>query len=98
MPPAFSALARAIDSKISFFASAASPQCWTEGVTSLAHLAGKGIFKEWDINNLFAQVYIDSESNTIAWNQNIDIDVLNLYLKIKNITFEQYQQLSYAPN
>ena len=68
----------------------------TEGVVSLKHLAGKGIFKDWDKNNLFAQVYIDTETNTIAWNKNIDIDVLNLYLKIKNITFEQYQQLSYA--
>ena len=70
----------------------------TEGVVSIAHLAGKGIFKEWDNNNLFSQVYINTETNAIAWNKNIDIDGLNLYLKIKNITFEQYQQLSYAPN
>lgn len=68
----------------------------TEGVVSLAHLVGKGIFKDWDKNSLFTQVYIDTETNTIAWNKNIDIDVLNLYLKIKNITFEHYQQLSYA--
>jgi hypothetical protein len=66
----------------------------TEGVVSLAHLAGKGIFKEWDSNNLFSRVYIDTETNAIAWNENIDIDALNLYLKIKNITFEQYQQMS----
>lgn len=70
----------------------------TEGVVSLAHLAGKGIFKEWDINNLFSRVYIDAETNAIAWNENIDIDALNLYLKIKNISFEEYQQMSYATN
>ena len=70
----------------------------TEGMISLMHLANKGIFKEWDSDNLFENVYIDKETNAIAWNDNIDIDALSLYLKIKNITFEQDQELNYAPN
>jgi hypothetical protein len=70
----------------------------TEGVVSLKHLAGNGIFKQWDENGLFNRVKIDPETDAIVWNESIDIDPLNLYLKIKGITFEQYQLRNHATN
>jgi hypothetical protein len=45
-------------------------------------LAHKGIFHDWDKNNLFNQVYID-DYGAIAWNENIDICPDNVYLQIK---------------
>jgi Protein of unknown function (DUF2442) len=70
----------------------------TEGVVGLEHLSGKGIFKQWDENNLFKKVKIDPETDAIVWNEFIDLDPLNLYFKIKGITFEQYQQRNHATN
>jgi hypothetical protein len=70
----------------------------TEGVADLSHLSKKGIFKQWDDNNLFNQVRIDSETDAIIWNENIDIDAINLYLKLKNITFEEFKKHHYATN
>jgi hypothetical protein len=70
----------------------------TEGIADLSHLSKKGIFKQWDDNNLFNQVRIDPETDAIVWNENIDIDALNLYLKIKNITFEEFKKHHYATN
>lgn len=68
----------------------------TEGVVSLSHLAGKGVFKEWDSNNLFSRVYIDAETNAIAWNENLDIDALNIYLKIRNSKKDWWDDLTPA--
>ncbi len=57
----------------------------TEGVADLSHLSKRGIFKQWDENNLFNQVRIDTETDAIIWNDRIDIDALNLYFRIKNM-------------
>ena len=70
----------------------------TEGVADLSHLSGKGVFKEWDENGLFYSVKIDPETDAIVWNDRIDIDALNLYLKIKNITFKEFKEHQYATN
>ena len=62
----------------------------TRGVYDLAHLAGKGIFKQWDTDNNFTNVFIDAESGTISWPGRIDLDTLNIYCKIKGITTDNY--------
>ncbi|WP_020597012.1 DUF2442 domain-containing protein [Spirosoma panaciterrae] len=69
----------------------------TTGLVDLSNLAGKGIFSAWDEDNLFSRPYIN-EMGTVAWNELIDIDLLNAYLTIKNTTFEAWKQdvLSHA--
>jgi len=70
------------------------------GTIDLNHLAHKGIFHEWDKNNLFRQVHID-DYGAIAWNDDIDICPDNVYLQLKGMTFEQWQQqnqMQYASN
>ena len=64
----------------------------------MSYLSKKDVFKQWDENNLFNQVKIDPEIDAIVWNDRIDIDALNLYLKIKNITFEKFKEYHYATN
>jgi len=66
----------------------------TQGTVDLKHLAHKGVFREWDKNNLFALVHI-GEGGAIAWNENIDICADNVYLKLKGITFDQWKQQNY---
>jgi hypothetical protein len=63
----------------------------TQGSVDLKHLAHKGVFREWDKNDLFALVHID-EYGAIAWNEDIDICPDNVYLQLKGITFEQWKQ------
>ena len=60
----------------------------TQGSVSLEHLAHKGVFRAWEKNNLFTLVHID-EGGAIAWNEDIDICPDNVYLQLKDITFEQ---------
>ncbi len=72
-----------------------------EGEISLQHLANKGLFKWWAENDNFSKVYIDSETNAVAWNEDLDIDTFNLYLQLKGIDFEEWQhqnQVAYASN
>ncbi|MES2764525.1 MAG: DUF2442 domain-containing protein [Bacteroidota bacterium] len=64
----------------------------TTGELDLSHLAGKGIFKQWDENNLFSHVYIDSETHAIAWNEEIEICPDALYFKILNRTFKDWKE------
>jgi hypothetical protein len=59
------------------------------GEIDLAYLKGKGVFEWWEKDNNFSKVHIDRLGN-VVWNENIDIDSLNCYLKITNQTFEQY--------
>ena len=61
------------------------------GVVNLSHLAQKGVFRDWDKGNLFAQVHI-GECGAIEWNENIDICPDNVYLQLRGLTFEQWQQ------
>ncbi len=62
----------------------------TRGGYDLAHLAGKGIFKQWDADNNFSKVFIDEASGAISWPGDIDLDTLNIYCKIKGITTDNY--------
>ncbi len=63
----------------------------TEGQVDLSYLSNKPVFKNWSNPNFFKQVYIDSETNAVAWDENIELCPDNLYLKIKGITFEQWK-------
>jgi len=62
-----------------------------QGAIDLKRLAHKGIFHAWDKNNLFQQVHI-ADYGAIAWNKDIDICPDNVYLQLRGITFEQWQQ------
>ncbi|MBV6439008.1 MAG: hypothetical protein EPGJADBJ_00638 [Saprospiraceae bacterium] len=63
----------------------------TEGVADVSHLAGRGVFRQWDEDDLFFQVKIDPETNALVWNDMLDLDPDSLYLQIKGLTFEQFK-------
>lgn len=65
----------------------------TKGFLNLEHLAGKGVFKAWDEEKTFFDVYISPESKAITWPGELDIDTYNVYFKIKGITPDQYFHL-----
>ena len=52
------------------------------GVIDLSYLTQKGIFQKLRDPSLFAKVYTTGES--IAWNDELEIDALNIYAKIVN--------------
>jgi hypothetical protein len=63
-----------------------------EGVADLSYLAHKGIFQQWDNSmGLFSKVYIDLESNAIAWNEDLDMCPDALYLKLIGLSFEEWK-------
>ncbi len=62
----------------------------TEGVYDVSHLAGKGIFKTWDVDNSFDKVFISQESGAITWPGELDIDTINIYCKIKGVEVKEY--------
>lgn len=67
-----------------------------EGIVDLNHLKTGEAFKFWLEKGNFEKAYIDGEG--IAWNENLDIDALSLYLEITGQTFEQFanKQKNYA--
>ena len=69
-----------------------------KGVLDLSNLAHQGVFDEWEQNNLFDKVHIDSETGAIAWNEDIDICPDSSYLKILGLSFSDWKkrQLTYA--
>ncbi len=62
----------------------------TEGTYDLSQLAGKGVFKVWDEDEIFFQVYINPESGAITWPGELDIDIITVYCAIKNIAVDEY--------
>lgn len=60
------------------------------GIYNLASLAGEGVFKAWDEGNNFYEVSVDKKTGAITWPQNLDIDTLNVYCKIRGISPEEY--------
>ena len=64
----------------------------TAGEINLSHLVGQGIFSAWKNSEFFNKVHIDSETKAISWDNNIELCPNSLYLKIKGITFEQWQK------
>lgn len=67
-----------------------------EGEVSLAHLAGQGIFGQWDENSLFYNVYIDAETDAIAWSEELEIGPDSLYLKLIDVDFQTWKTRSVA--
>ncbi len=62
----------------------------TQGELDLSHLKGKGVFKFWDDYKNFKKVYIDPVTHSIAWSDEVDICPDNAYIKIKDVTPEEY--------
>jgi len=67
-----------------------------EGLVDLSHLAGKGVFKQWESGDLFFQVHLDPETNAVVWNEILDLDSNSLYLNIRGLTFEEFKALQPA--
>jgi hypothetical protein len=44
-----------------------------EGEVSVAHLVGRGVFAAWADESVFAKVFIDEESGTVAWPGGLDL-------------------------
>jgi hypothetical protein len=63
----------------------------TSGIVDLSNFAGQGVFKYWEENNNFFKVYIDEEGGGIAWSKGLDICPDAQYLKIKNLSFEEWK-------
>ena len=61
----------------------------TKGEVNLAHLSHQGIFQAWEHDNFFFSVYIDQETDAIAWNEEIELCPDALYLKISNLSLEK---------
>jgi len=72
----------------------------TQGDVDLSHLAGKGIFKQWETGDIFFNVHLDPETNAVVWNESLDVCADNLYLEIRGLTFDQFRsaQLVHATN
>jgi len=59
-----------------------------QGVVDLGHLAKKGVFCQWDKNNLFQKAHI-SDYGAIAWNDELDICPDSVYLQLCGLTYEE---------
>jgi hypothetical protein len=68
----------------------------TEGQIDLSHLINKPIFQNWTNPDFFKKVYIDTETYSIAWDENIELCPDNLYLKIKGLSFEEWKNKKYS--
>jgi len=65
----------------------------TKGLADVSHLAGRGVFRQWDEGDLFFKVQIDQETNALFWNDSLDLDPDNLYLQIRGLTFETWKSM-----
>ncbi|MBK9254290.1 MAG: DUF2442 domain-containing protein [Saprospiraceae bacterium] len=74
----------------------------SEGAIDLSYLKDQPIFSKWAVSDFFNQVHIDDFTNAITWGDEIEICPNNLYLKLKNINFDEFKQqmssLKYATN
>lgn len=59
-----------------------------EGDIDLSGCLDGEVFQCWKIPGVFEKVYINESG--IAWNDNLDIDILNVYLTLTNQTYEEY--------
>ncbi len=53
-----------------------------EGEVDLHHLVGKGVFGAWESVEFFNRVHVDPNTDTSAWNDDIDLDPYVLREKI----------------
>ena len=58
------------------------------GIVDLSEYRGKGVFGYWNDDANFKKFEI--VWNAITWNENLDLNTLNLHLTITNKTFEKY--------
>jgi hypothetical protein len=68
----------------------------TTGIVDLSHLANKGVFSIWEKDDVFDKVYIDDETNAIAWNDEADVCPDALFFKLKNRAFEEWKETQLA--
>ena len=68
----------------------------TEGTVDLTELMEIGVFKAIKNPVFFQKVYIDEETDAIAWNEDIDLCPDSMFLKIKGLTAPQYKLTLYA--
>jgi hypothetical protein len=54
-----------------------------EGEVDLSHLVGKGVFDAWKSVEFFNQVRVDPKTDTITWDDDIDLDAYVLREKVK---------------
>lgn len=52
------------------------------GEVDLSDLAGKGVFSAWNSVDFFNSVYVDPQSETLAWGDDIDLDPYVLRAKL----------------
>jgi len=57
-----------------------------EGVVDLSDLVGKGVFSRWEDPLEFAKVYVDPETETVAWPGGLDLAPDGLYRDIAGVT------------
>ena len=74
----------------------------TEGIIDLSYLKDKPVFQKWASNDFFNQVHINDFSKSVMWDDEIELCPDNLYLKLKNLTFKEFEKqtssLNYAAN
>ena len=68
----------------------------TVGEVDLTEFTEKDVFKKIKDKTFFKQVYIDKETDAVAWNEDLDLCPDSLFLKLKGLTFEEFKQLMYA--
>lgn len=59
------------------------------GLIDMSDKVGKGVFECWRDETNFSKVYV-SKHGSIAWSDDLEIDTLNVYLKLTQQTFEKY--------
>ena len=59
------------------------------GLVDMSDKVGKGVFEYWKDESNFSKVYV-SGHGSISWNDDLEIDALNVYLKLTHQTFEEY--------
>ena len=67
----------------------------TKGDYDISHLAGKGVFKAWDAENNFYKVFINTETGTISWPGELEIDTIIVYCVINDLDVDSYLRQSY---
>jgi len=55
-----------------------------EGEVDLSELVGKGIFSAWNSLEFFNQVRVDPKTDTVTWDDEINLDPYVLREKIEN--------------
>lgn len=61
-----------------------------EGVIDLSHVAGGGVFKSWDEENNFFNVFLSRESKAITWPGGVDTDTYNVYSGITGVEPKEF--------